>query len=359
MTSSAVISGISVFRRHPEKEVYGSTSTKRFQHAGLICAEQMVLGGWDFRGPDLHEGPLRHGFANPNEALAVDHHPLFAGLTTSFDYPPDEDCNYARRPNSLEEGAVLVANDILEFKAACGVQSVTVMYLGNPPEGDDAYWSDRAIGGDALFPAGFMYALGAIKAGANFADFTPSPTLANRDLWDMASRSSTVLSGRDGSTGQTMLKQTLVELYQRRNLQIAAWYSTNIIGNRDGRVVADPKYNKSKIADKTDSLNVDNKPEHHVSIDFVEHWGDRKEAWDAIEIDGWLESRLSVRVNARGEDSFLAAPMVLDIFRLIVKLGSVGRYGFVPELGYFYKRPFDREHLSISERWNELVGLFK
>ncbi len=359
MTASAVIHGINIFMNRPEQEVYGSTSLKQFEGAGLISANQVVMGGWDFHGPDVFAGPLRYGFAKRSDPISIQNYPLFPGILTDFDYPPAADSIGAKKPKSLREGAEIVASNILEFRSATDVQSVTVVFLGNPPEGDDAHWSSQPIEDNNLLPAGFMYALGAIECGAHFVDFTPSPTLANRRLWDLARRSGTILSGRDGSTGQTMLKQTLAELFLRRNLHIAAWYSTNVIGNRDGRVVADPKYNKSKISDKTDSLSADGKVEHLVSIDFVEHWGDRKEAWDAVEIDSWLNSRLSIRVNARGEDSFLAAPMVLDIFRLVVSLGQRGIPGFVPELGYFYKRPFEREQLSISERWFELVDLFQ
>lgn len=187
-------------------------------------------------------------------------------------------------------------------------------------------------------------------------DFTPSRTLEFRDLWRHAETQNVQIAGRDGSTGQTMLKVTLAEMFARRGIRVNAWYSTNLIGNRDGLVLSNPEYAAPKLADKTDALRAS--AFHHVSIEYCPPWGDAKEAWDAVECSSWLGAPLSIRINWRGHDSQLAGALILDLVRLVDRGATLGHKGFRPQLGFFFKRPFLREETTISERWTELLATY-
>jgi myo-inositol-1-phosphate synthase len=154
------------------------------------------------------------------------------------------------------------------------------------------------------------------------------------------------------------LKVTLAESFRRRNIELESWYSLNLIGNHDGLVLSDPEFAVAKLADKTDALHPQPDQSHKVRIEYVPPWGDAKESWDAVEARSWLGSRVTLRINWRGHDSELAAPLVLDLARLLVHSASLGRTGFQANLGFFFKRPFLRENTSISERWSELVQSF-
>jgi myo-inositol-1-phosphate synthase len=175
--------------------------------------------------------------------------------------------------------------------------------------------------------------------------------------WSFAEDQGVRIAGRDGSTGQTMIKVTLSELFARRGLATEAWYSSNLIGNHDGLVLSTPEYGVAKIADKRNVLPMDG-DYNVVDIRYMPHWGDRKESWDAGELKSWLGGSVSIRINWRGSDSELAAPLVVDIARLLGSSAANIPPGFVPALGFFFKRPFLRETWSLSQRWSELIDVF-
>jgi myo-inositol-1-phosphate synthase len=253
----------------------------------------------------------------------------------------------------------MIADDISAFRAASGASEVIVVFLGTPSRqaGPDAE-GDRGALSSEVVPAGMMYAAGAVDAGAHFVDFTPSATLDAAAIWRHAEAAGVQLAGRDGSTGQTMLKVTLAEMLARRGIKVDAWYSTNLIGNRDGLVLSQPDFAASKIADKTGALDGQQPDFHKVAIEYLPPWGDSKEAWDAIECSTWLGAPLSIRIDWRGRDSQLAAAMVLDLVRLVHRGAASGLGGFQPQLGFFFKRPYLREGTAISERWDELLGFY-
>ena len=152
-----------------------------------------------------------------------------------------------------------------------------------------------------------------------------------------------------------MLKETFAELFERRGLILESWYSTNLLGNNDGLVLTTPGYGDAKMADKMDVLPLGS-DRNIVDIRYLPYWGDRKESWDAAEGRSWLGGSVSARINWRASDSELAAPLIIDLTRLLS--GGPRQTGFRPELGFFFKRPFDRENVPLSARWDELVATF-
>jgi myo-inositol-1-phosphate synthase len=358
MSASALIGGVLAMKREAVPEQYGVTAHSAFAGITLAAAE-IELGGWDLRSTTVAEALRQHDHLPPAVVDAVEEGdaPLCRGLWTASDYPLDEE-DFARRPVSLEEGAGMVAADIKAFRAETGAREVIVVFLGNPSsEAAPANEEIAALRSKAV-PAEVMYVVGAADAGAHFVDFTPSAALELRAVWSHAEEAGVQLAGRDGSTGQTMMKVTVAEMLARRGIHVDGWYSTNMLGNRDGLVLSSPEYGGSKIADKTGALHGRQPDFHKVSIEYLPPWGDAKEAWDAIECSTWLGAPLSIRINWRGRDSQLAAAMVLDLFRLVHHGAESGLSGFQPQLGYFFKRPYLREATSISERWDELLKFY-
>jgi myo-inositol-1-phosphate synthase len=341
-------------------ERYGVTGHPIFARVPLVSVKQFEIGGWDYRSRSLAEQLTiyRHIDSRIVSALENAELAIYPGLWTEFDYPLGDEETFARRPNSVGDGAAMVAEDIESFRRQTGCGEVILVFVGTPSRDDPtlrAIANQEMPDASGLLPSGFMYALGAADAGAHFVDFTPSRTLELTPLWEYARHRRVQVAGRDGSTGQTMLKVTLAEMFARRGIDIRAWYSTNLIGNRDGLILSKPEYSSAKFGDKTDALRVPRGTFHHVAIEYLPPWGDAKESWDAVECESWLGAPLSVRINWRGQDSALAGAMIVDLARLLHRGATQGRSGFQPELGFFFKRPFLREDSPISERWRELT----
>jgi myo-inositol-1-phosphate synthase len=262
------------------------------------------------------------------------------------------------KPKTLYDGALRVSSDIASFRDAFDLTNIIVVYLGSPPRLLHEKIPDSLRTYRGAFAGVHCYLAGAILAGAHFIDFTPSDALDHDGFWRLAAESGVQLAGRDGSTGQTMLKHHVAELFRRRGLHVEAWYSANVLGNNDGRVLSIPQHRELKISDKTGGLPrvlgyaV---PNHVVDISYVPFFGDRKESWDAVECSGWLGSPLSLRMDWRGCDSLLAAPMVLDLCRLIVSGVSARRVGLQVGLGFFFKQPLGVDDIRPAPMYDALL----
>jgi myo-inositol-1-phosphate synthase len=167
------------------------------------------------------------------------------------------------------------------------------------------------------------------------------------------------VAGKDGKTGQTMIKTVLAPAFRSRALQVEGWYSTNILGNRDGQILDDPSSLASKLNTKgsvLDAILGYDVDDHIVRIDYYRPRGDAKEAWDNIDLVGFMGQRMQVKVDFLCRDSILAAPLVLELVRLVAEAHRRGEGGAQEQLGYFFKAPLTRdgrtpEHaLHVQER---------
>ncbi len=157
------------------------------------------------------------------------------------------------------------------------------------------------------------------------------------------------------------MKLLLRDFLYDRGLVLQSWYSTNLIGNRDGLVLGNAEYNTTKIRDKKSVLQTNpsehtSTPTHIVSINYIPPAGDNKEAWDCIHFSGWLDKKMSMRINWLGADSYLAAPLLLDIISGLIHARNIGRPGgVVAELGLFFKAPL----LASATRFDQQLQTFK
>ena len=197
-----------------------------------------------------------------------------------------------------------------------------------------------------IFPD-LAYVIAAISSQVPVVNFT-SNAVELPLIFEEALRACVPMCGRDGKTGQTYLKVVLASAFKARNLKVDGWYSLNILGNDDGRNLADPGRAAGKVANKTELLDEIlgyrvgqqyGTPSHKVLIDYYPPRGDCKEAWDVIDFAGLFGLPMSLRLNLQARDSILAAPMVIDLARWMAALHGVGRSGPVPELGFYFKKP--------------------
>ncbi|MGW4031435.1 inositol-3-phosphate synthase [Streptomyces sp. NPDC004838] len=211
-------------------------------------------------------------------------------------------------------------------------------------------------GAERLAPSS-LYAAAAIRAGCPFVNFTPSTGLRTAALMDAAAASGLPHAGRDGKTGQTLLRSVLAPMFVQRALSVRAWSGTNLLGGGDGAALADPAAAAAKNAGKervlTDVLG--HSPQGEVHIDDVPALGDWKTAWDHIAFDGFLGSRMILQTIWQGCDSALAAPLVLDLARLVARAHEAGFAGPLPELGFYFKDP-DAGPAELSEQYGALLA---
>jgi myo-inositol-1-phosphate synthase len=209
-------------------------------------------------------------------------------------------------------------------------------------------------------PASLIYAAGAIEAAADFVDFTPSEGLTCPALWGRADERGTQLVGRDGSTGQTMLKAAIAATLTLRGLAPRSWYSSNHLGNDDGLVLSDPDFKWLKLSDKERGLAelIGPSVDHVVSIDYVASKGDRKESFDSVVAEDIFGGEVRLRVNWEAWDSALATAMLVDLVRLVVVGQELGLSGVQPQLGFFFKSPVGGPCLSPEAAHSAMVAFY-
>ncbi|WP_149550942.1 inositol-3-phosphate synthase [Streptomyces marokkonensis] len=212
---------------------------------------------------------------------------------------------------------------------------------------------------DGSLPPSSLYAAAALRAGCPYVNFTPSTGLHHPALAPLAESSGLPYAGRDGKTGQTLLRSVLGPMFRQRALPVRAWSGTNLLGGGDGAALADPAAAAAKNAGKervlADTLGA--APEGEVHIDDVPALGDWKTAWDHIAFDGFLGSRMILQTIWQGCDSALAAPLVLDLARLAVRAREKGLSGPLRELGFYFKDPVGDGPSSLAEQYAELKSL--
>jgi myo-inositol-1-phosphate synthase len=190
-------------------------------------------------------------------------------------------------------------------------------------------------------PASSLYFLAAVEAGASYVNFTASAGAAPEALQRLALDRGITHAGNDGKTGETLLKSVLAPMFAARNLEVMSWVGHNIFGNMDGRVLDDPRNKAAKVKSKDHQLAgiLGYAPQTHVSIEYIESLGDWKTAWDHVHFRGFLGTPMTMQFTWQGCDSILAAPLVLDLFRLVERAHRAGDRGLLGWLACFFKSP--------------------
>jgi myo-inositol-1-phosphate synthase len=314
--------------------------------------DKLVFGGWDVRFANVYEGALHHKVFS-REVLEEIRTPLEAmtpwPAVFNKAYAQNVEGDHLVKGSYRQELATL-KRDIEGFKKARGVDRVVIVNLAST----EAYLEPSPVHESrAAFEAGLdkndpaisptmRYFYAACELGIPYCNFTPSYTNIPA-LAEIATRTQTPYAGMDGKTGQTLLKTVLAAMMRVRRLKIEGWYSTNFLGNNDGLILDAPGSNKTKVLSKSAVLDsivgykVDN---HQVHIHYYKPRGDSKEAWDNIDIVGFAGVPMQIKINFLCQDSALAAPLVIDLVRLLDVAKQVGESGMQRQLSLFFKSPF-------------------
>ena len=292
--ASTLVAGVALMRRQLVKPA-ALISEAYVQSHALAGFDDLVIGGWDARGENLFQAALRNRVLEPHRLK-----PVARELARIQPWPAGVDKVAAfRRQHRLD----------------------TVVVLNLLPTGQNT--------------AARNYARLAARHGCPFINFTPN------DCGE-AQLTAIPYCGRDGKTGQTWFKSVLAPALRARQLTVTGWYSTNLLGNEDGKVVGDPIQGRQKIKDKSKLLGpmLGYEPFHLVQINYFPPRGDTKESWDYIDIDGFLGQPMQLRISGQYRDSILAAPMCLDLCRFMALAARRGERGPQEWLSFFFKAPY-------------------
>jgi myo-inositol-1-phosphate synthase len=205
-------------------------------------------------------------------------------------------------------------------------------------------------------PTSSLYAFAAIDAGFPYVNLTPSRGATLPALEELARKRNVPIAGQDLKTGETLLKSVLAPLFARRNLKVLSWVGHNILGNRDGMVLSDPENKASKVKSKDALLGelLGYRPQSHVSIEYIESLDDWKTAWDHIHFEGFLGTKMTLQFTWQGCDSLLAAPLVLDVARLVLLAQRRGESGVLKHLACFFKSPLGVDQHDFNKQFELL-----
>ncbi len=325
----------------------------RFSRVGDIAQyAELVFGGWDVVGDDLATAAEGHGVLGHRELAAAG--PALAALTPwpavgDVSWCTNADGRHLVVAESRRAAITQIQEDLRTFGEE--LDGVVVINLSSTermadlasPQLATLAGLERALDeDDPGIPPAVMYAYAAIDMGVPFGNFTPSVACDAPALIELATERNVPVAGKDGKTGQTFVKTVIAPGLRSRALKVDGWFSANILGNRDGEALADPASNAAKLETKgsvLDDILGYHVEDHVVRIDYYRPRGDAKEAWDTIDLVGFLGEKMQLKLNFLCKDSILAAPLVLEIARVLDLAAQRGEGGIQEQLGLFFKAP--------------------
>ena len=312
------------------------TELPAFAGAGLPAYGDLVFGGHDVVGTPLEKRAelLADGGVLPHRLVPQ----VLAELRAA---------DAEIRPGYADPTGAAVVGDLRSFRSRHGLDRVVVVDVAatEPP------WA----AGDPLPPSS-VYASAAFAAGCSYVGFTPSA--GARPVAAEALAAGVPWAGSDGKTGETLVKTTLAPMFAARALRVRSWSGLNLLGGGDGANLADPAVAESKLASKGLGVaQVLGRPvPGPLHIDHVPDLGEWKTAWDHVSFEGFLGARMTLQFTWAGCDSALAAPLVLDLVRLVARAHAVGLSGPLAPLAFFFKDPVGARSHSLEAQYADLLA---
>jgi myo-inositol-1-phosphate synthase len=334
----------------------------------LAELDDVVFGGWDIFPDDVHAAAANAGVL-PNELLDKLREPLSAikPMTAVFDqyYVKKLHGEHVKKGTKMELAEALM-DDMESFKRDNGCDRLVMVWCGSTEifmkrsavhESLEAFEKGLREDHPDIAPS-MIYAYAAAKLGVPYANGAPNLSADFPALYELAQQTGTPLCGKDFKTGQTLMKTILAPGFKARLLGMNGWFSTNILGNRDGEVLDDPESFKTKEESKLSVLDTILQPElypdlygnlyHKVRINYYPPRGDNKEGWDNIDIFGWCGMPMQIKVDFLCRDSILAAPIVLDLALFLDLAKRAGLSGIQEWLSFYFKSPVTPDGLQAE-----------
>jgi myo-inositol-1-phosphate synthase len=326
----------------------------------LATCTDLVFGGWDIFEEDCYAAACTAGVLEPSLLTQVR-----SELEAITPMPAVFDKRYVKRldgpnvkkgKNKRDLAEQLIA-DIRAFKQRHACDRLVMLWVGSTEVYLQSSEVHATLSGfeqgleksDEAIPSSMIYAYAALREGIPFANAAPNLTADIPAMLELAERSGSPLAGNDMKTGQTLIKTIIAPGLKARLLGVRGWYSTNILGNRDGEVLDDPESFKTKEESKKSALDYIFQPHlypdlykdlcHVVRINYYPPRGDNKEGWDNIDLVGWLGYPMQLKINFLCRDSILAAPIVLDVALFLDLAKRAGMSGIQEWLSFYFKAP--------------------
>ena len=372
--STTFMAGVELVRRGLAQPIGSVTQLgtvrlgKRTQHRSPLIREfvplekldNLVFGGWDIFPDTAYEAAVKAGVL---DALHLEEAKgLLSGIRpmkAAFDqaYVKRLDGTHVKHAKTKFDLAEEIKEDIQQFRRETAVQRLVMVWCGstevfltpNEVHADPERFENAMKTNHPSIAPSMLYAWAAITSGVPFANGAPNLTADIPALQELAREHSVPICGKDFKTGQTLLKTILAPGFKARMLGLNGWFSTNILGNRDGEVLDDPGSFKTKEESKLSVLECILQPQlypqlyskisHKVRIHYYPPRGDNKEGWDNIDIFGWLGYPMQIKVNFLCRDSILAAPIVLDLVLFLDLAQRAGLHGIQEWLSFYFKSP--------------------
>jgi myo-inositol-1-phosphate synthase len=349
-----------------------------FASLNLSPLSTFRFGGWDICDQSYQEAMIDHQVIPKQHLDQI--HPLleqvqsYQGVTlsrTPIHHQMASDNRSGSAHSTLRPLVKALEEDIQHFRALHQLNHVVVLDLSSTakaviehPAHHDLNAFENLLDtpledlSDSLpVSEGMLYAYAALKQNCPCINFTPSQTFDTPALIELALLHQVPVCGKDGKTGQTLYKTALAPLFKQRALKVTGWYSTNILGNRDGEVLNHQEHRQTKIESKqavlTNILGYDD-VDHQVHIHYYKPRGDAKEAWDNIDLEGWFGMPMQMKVNWLGWDSILAAPLAADLVRWMVYFHTKKRSGIINSLSSYFKSPLGDTTHAFFDQVNHL-----
>jgi myo-inositol-1-phosphate synthase len=326
----------------------------------LAPLDDIVFGGWDIFEDNSYEAAKTAGVLE--QPLLDQIRPeleAIAPMPAVFDrrYVKRLDGPNVKKGKNKRELAEQLREDIRRFKETHNLERLVLLWCGStevfltesPAHASIAAFEKALEQNDDAIPSSMIYAYAAIKEGIPYANAAPNLSADVPALLELATQTGAPVAGKDLKTGQTWMKTVVAPGLKARLLGVEGWYSTNILGNRDGEVLDDPESFKTKEESKKSVLDYILQPNlypelyeklcHVVRINYYPPRGDNKEGWDNIDIFGWLGYPMQLKINFLCRDSILAAPIVLDVALLLDLARRAGMSGIQEWLSFYFKSP--------------------
>lgn len=343
----------------------------------------IVFGAWDVYPANAFESAMNAEVLKEKDILPVkDELEKIKPMKAAFDH------NYAKRLDGDNvkdcktrwDMVQELKKDIRDFKEANGCARVVVLWAASTevyvPVNEKVHYTladlEAAMKADDrenIAPS-MCYAYAALTEGAPFIMGAPNTTVDIPAMWELAEKTKMPIAGKDFKTGQTLVKSGFAPIIGVRCLGLAGWFSTNILGNRDGLVLDEPANFRTKEVSKLSTLEsilvAEKQPDlytdyyHKVRINYYPPRNDNKEGWDNIDIFGWMGYPMQIKINFLCRDSILAAPLCLDLVLLSDLAARCGRYGIQSFLSFFLKSPmhdYTKNEIPVNNLFEQYVML--
>ena len=326
----------------------------------LAALDSLEFGAWDPIPDTAYEAARRAGVLSSEHLAQV---AAFLGgirpWTAVFEreWVKRLDGPHVKAGASKMALAEQLMDDIRRFKEAKGLDRLVMIWCGST----EAYRAPGEVhaslerferglaGNDPAIAPSMIYAYAAIRLGIPYANGAPNLSADIGALTDLAKTKGAPIGGKDFKTGQTLLKTIIAPGLKARLLGVSGWYSTNILGNRDGEVLDDPESFRTKELSKLGVLEHILQPQqypelygkvhHQVRVDYYPPRGDNKESWDNLDIFGWMGYPMQIKIDFQCRDSILAAPLVLDLALFLDLAARAGMSGVQEWLSFYFKSP--------------------